>query len=104
MVRNFMAMDQFTAVVFTWEPVAPEERNGIIIAYELTYTVNGTNATMVNITDVSTASFTSTRELDINTHVSAISVRAYTSAGPGAAVTTRNVLIPNTPPIRELTT
>ena len=99
---NILAEIQFTSVVFNWGPVAPEERNGIIIAYELTYTVNGHNAMMVNFTDVSTTIFTFTTQLDVNTLVSDISVRAYTSAGPGNAATTSNILIPATPAIREL--
>ena len=101
-VSNFLAEIQFTSVVFNWGPVVPEERNGIIIAYELTYTVNGSNIMMVNFTDVNNITFTVTRKLDINTNVSDISVRAYTSAGPGNAATTSNILIPATPAIREL--
>ncbi len=96
-VSNFVAGDQLTAVTFDWE--APEEPNGIIIAYELTYTVNSTNTTTKNFTDVSTMF---TINLDINTNVSNISIRAYTSVGPGEVATADDVFIPATPPIREL--
>ncbi len=94
-----MAENQFTAVTFDWGP--PEEPNGIIIAYELTYMVNSITNTMTrNFTDVSTDTFTI--NLDINTNISDISIRAYTSVGPGDVATAEGVFIPATPPLREL--
>ncbi len=97
-VSDFMADKQFISVTFNWR--APEERNGIIIAYELTYTVNSTNTTTRNFTDISTT--TLTIEFDISTIVSAISIRAYTRVGPGVVARANDVTIPADPVIREL--
>ena len=96
-VPNFMAEAQFISVVFTWDQIAPENRNGMIIAYELTYRVNG-SAMMMN---VSSSTFVFSDDLDRSTNVTDISIRAYTGAGPGEARTAGNVLIPNTPTVRE---
>ena len=64
--------------MITWGP--PQEPNGVIIAYEVTYRVNGSDPTADNTTAIST---TLTSTLALSTNVSDISVRAYTSIGPG---------------------
>ena len=77
-VSNLMARARLTSIVITWSP--PQEPNGVIVTYEVTYTVNSSNPTAMNITDISTV-----LTLGLNTRVSDISVRAYTSIGPGNA-------------------
>ena len=77
----------------TWGEVLPINRNGIIIAYEVEYTpledfegAIGTNTT--NVTDLSVLL------VDLEEYVNyTISVRAYTSVGPG----------PNSEPVIALT-
>ncbi len=95
-VSSLTAEPRLTSIVFTWSP--PQEPNGVIIAYEVTYRVNDTNSTTINTTDIST---THTLELALNTRVSGISVRAYTSVGPGNATMHHDVSTPQQPTPRE---
>ena len=81
-----MAVARFTSIVITWGP--PQEPNGVIIAYEVTYRVNSSDPIAVNTTDIST---TLTLTLALGTNVSDISVRAYTSIGPGPPAVHRDV-------------
>ena len=74
-----MVEARFTSVVITWSP--PQEPNGVIIAYEVTYYVHG-RLSIENTTNIAT---TLTLNLAKNV-VSNISVRAYTSVGPGRSV------------------
>ena len=99
MVSNFTFGFQYTTLVFVWDP--PQEPNGILLAYELTYRANGGDLITQNSSDVDTTILT--LNLAPSTTVSDISVRAYTSVGPGAAATTQNVIIPFIPLTRELT-
>ena len=75
-VSNLTGRSNLTSVLLTWAP--PENPNGIIVTYEITYKVNGRNR-KVNTTD--TSIFIS--GLKPNTTISDISVRAYTSVGQG---------------------
>ena len=93
---NFTAKPRFTSIVLTW--CAPQDPNGVIIAYEVTYTVNGTNTTTINTTDISTQLII---DLAPSTELSDISVRAYTSIGPGNVVIHPNVSTPQQPTPRE---
>ena len=95
-ISNLMVEPRFTSIVFTWRP--PQYPNGVIIAYEVTYSINGSIPTAMNITEMNTAL---TTELVPNTRVSAISVRAYTSIGPGNARMHHDVFIPQQPTPRE---
>ena len=76
-VSNLAGTPKFTSIVFTWSP--PQEPNGVIISYEVTYTVNYT--VRVNTSDLSTT-FT-IPSLTPQTRVSAITVTAYTRIGQG---------------------
>ena len=78
-VSNFAGTPKFTSIVLTWSP--PQEPNGVIISYEVTYTVNGNNDFRVNTSDLSTT-FT-IPSLTPQTRVSAITVTAYTRIGRG---------------------
>ena len=70
---------KFTSIVLTWSP--PQEPNGVIISYEVTYTVNSNNTVRVNTSDLSTT-FT-VPSLTPQTRVSDITVSAYTTIGRG---------------------
>ena len=70
---------KFTSIVLTWS--SPQEPNGVIISYEITYTVNGNNSFRVNTSKLSTT-FT-IPSLTPQTRVSAITVTAYTRTGRG---------------------
>ena len=96
-VSNLVAEARFTSIVLTWS--APQEPNGVIIAYEVTYTVNISNITIVNTTNTST---TLILELSLDTNVSDISVRAYTTIGPGNATLHDDVSTPQQPMPCEL--
>ena len=81
-VSNLTALPTLTAINLTWS--APEEPNGVIISYEVTYRVSGGDL-VTNTTDLSTAF--SISSLTPQTTVFNISVSAYTSIGPGGAAT-----------------
>ena len=78
-MSNLTGTPKFTSIVLTWSP--PQEPNGVIVSYEVTYTVNGNNTVRVNTSDLSTT-FT-IPSLTPQTRVSAITVTAYTRIGPG---------------------
>ena len=81
-VSNLAGTPKFTSILLTWSP--PQEPNGVIISYEVTYTVNGNNTVRVNTSDLSTT-FT-IPSLIPQTRVSGITVTAYTRIGPGEPV------------------
>ena len=78
-MSNLTGTPKFTSIVLTWSP--PKEPNGVIISYEVTYTVNGNNIVRVNTSDLS-ITFTIS-SLIPHTRVSAITVTAYTRIGRG---------------------
>ena len=78
-MSNFAGTPKFTSIELTWSP--PKEPNGVIISYEVTYTVNGNNTVRVNTLDMSTT-FT-IPSLTPQIRVSAITVTAYTRIGRG---------------------
>ena len=80
-VSNLTGESMFTSIVLTWS--APQEPNGVIISYEVTYRVSDSNPVTTNTTALSTT-FTIS-PLIPGTGVSNISVSAYTSVGRGAA-------------------
>ena len=89
-MSNLAGTPKFTSIALTWSP--PQEPNGVIISYEVTYTVNGNNTVRVNTSDLSTI-FT-IPSLTPQTRVSDITVTAYTRIGRGesANLTDQNTL------------
>ena len=81
-VSDLTASSEVTSVVLTWS--VPQEPNGIIIAYEVTYSIDGGAITVVNSTNG--ASTLTIPSLPPNTNISSISVSAYTSIGRGESV------------------
>ena len=79
-VSNLMGIPTLTTVVLTWS--SPQQPNGIITQYTVTYRVNGSDPITRNTDDPDTTTFT-IPSLFPQTTISNISVRAYTSAGPG---------------------
>ena len=84
---NLTAVVKASSVVLTWSP--PQEPNGVIIAYEVSYSVNN-NSTTINTTGINTMLVI---EVQPSTTVAHISVLAYTSIGPGNASIHRDVSI-----------
>ena len=82
-MSDLIALPKFTSIDLTWS--APQEPNGVIISYEVTYRVTGSNLVTTNTTDLSTTF--SISSLTSQTTVSDISVSAYTSIGRGEAAT-----------------
>ena len=78
-MSNLAGTPKFTSTVLTWSP--PQEPNGVIISYEVTYTVNGDNIIRVKTSDLRTT-FT-IPSLTPQTRVSDITVTAYTRIGRG---------------------
>ena len=78
-MSNLTGTPKFTSIVLTWSP--PQEPNGVIVSYEVTYTVNGNNTVRVNTSDFSTT-FT-IQSLTPQTRISAITVTAYTRIDQG---------------------
>ena len=85
-----MVEHQFPAVLFFWSP--PQDLNGVIIAYEITYKVNCNEQFKTNTTNVTTSY--RLELLSVATIVCDASVRAYTRAGPGKASPHLNVSAP----------
>ena len=79
-VSDLTSQPKFTSVVLTWS--APQEPNGVIISYEVTYRVSDGNLVITNTTDLR---FT-IPSLTPGTNVTEISVSAYTSVGRGDPV------------------
>ena len=82
-MSDLTALPKFTSIDLTWS--APQEPNGVITSYEVTYRVTGNNLVTTNTTDLSTTF--SISSLTPQTTVSDISVSAYTSIGRGEAAT-----------------
>ena len=80
-MSDLTALPRFTSIDLTWS--APQEPNGVIISYEVTYRVTESNLVTTNTTDSSTTF--SISSLTPQTTVSNISVSAYTSIGRGEA-------------------
>ena len=72
-VSNLMSARSFTFILLSWS--APQEPNGVIISYEVTYRVNGT-LVISNTTDLIFV-------ISSLSSVTDISVSAYTSVGRG---------------------
>ncbi len=75
---NFAISTWFTSLILTWD--TPNEPNGVIIRYEVTYRISDGNLQAVD-TGLSTT-FTIS-PLETGTRVSDVSVSAYTSIGRG---------------------
>ena len=85
-----MAEAMFNSIVLTWS--VPEEPNGVILSYQVTYTVNGSAPVSTNTTASSTTFTISS--LPPLTSVSNISVTAYTRVGEGEPATLADTLTP----------
>ena len=94
-VFNLMVEPILFTVVLTWS--VPQEPNGVIISYQVTYRVDGSDTVTVNVTSTT---FT-IRELVPGTNVTQISVSAYTSVGQGPSTQHEDVMTLDSP--RELT-
>ena len=93
-VSNLNGQPKFTYIVLTWS--APQEPNGVIISYEVTYRVSDGNLITHNTTNL-----TSTiPSLTPGTNVTEISVSAYTSVGRGDPVQISHLTLEELP--REL--
>ena len=76
---NLANSTRFTSIVLTWN--SPDEPNGIIIRYEVTYRISDGNIIKTFNTGLNTAFQIS--PLETGTRVSDVSVSAYTSVGSG---------------------
>ncbi len=85
----------FTSVLLTWSP--PPEPNGVIIAYEVAYHINGISPMAANTTGTRLVV-----ELVLNLGIFDVTVSAYNSIGPGNASMVEDVIIPIIPLPREL--
>ena len=87
-VSNLGNKIKFTSIDIMWS--APQNPYGVILRYEISYTVNDSAPVMSNIT-ISNTIFTIPR-LTPGTRVF-ISVRAYTSVGQGEAASLNTVTL-----------
>ena len=55
-VSNLLGMPTLTTVVLTWSP--PQQHNGIIISYTVTYRINGSAPVTINTDNPDTTTFT----------------------------------------------
>ena len=92
-IFNLNHQPKFTSIVLTWS--APQEPNGVIISYEVTYRVSDGNLVTTNTTDLSTT-FT-IPSLTSGTNVTEISISAYTSVGRGDPVQIPHLVTINMP-------
>ena len=79
-MSDLTVQTKFTSIVLTWS--VPQEPNGVIISYEVTYRASDGNLVTTNTTDFR---FT-IPSLTPGTNVTEISVSAYTSVGRGDPV------------------
>ena len=86
-VSNLTGQSNFTSIVLTWS--APQEPNGVMISYEVTYRVSDGNLVTTNTTDFR---FTIS-SLTPGTNVTEISVSAYTSVRRGDPVQIPHLVI-----------
>ncbi len=77
-VLNFAISTWFTSLTLTWDP--PDEPNGVIIRYEVTYRISDGNLQAV---DAGLSTKFTISPLETGTRVSDVSVSAYTSVGRG---------------------
>ena len=96
-VFNLTAGPKFISVILEWG--IPQEPNGIIIAYEVTYRVGNTNRVTINTTDLNT--WEEISDVPTNTTVSEITVTAYTIVGRGEESAHPDAITPAQPEIRE---
>lgn len=87
---------RLTSILLTWS--APQELNGVLVNYEVTYRVNDGDVIAVNITDTA---FTIPL-LTPSTTVSGISIRAYNNVGRGAVAQYDDVDTLPEPHLRKL--
>ncbi len=80
-VSSFTAVSRFPSVQLIWHP--PQEPNGYIIAYEVTYSVNDSQLITVNTTNINTNFVIPQLTPGTTSYLSDISVSAYTKVGPG---------------------
>ena len=80
---------RFTSIDITWD--RPREPNGIILRYEIVYTVNNTSPITDTTTNPNDTVTFNIPALTLGTRVS-VSVRAYTGVGPGAPATLSNLV------------
>ena len=78
-MSDLTGQPKFTSIVLTWS--APQEPNGVIISYEVTYRVSYVYLVATNTTDLRLT----IPSLTPGTNVTEISVSAYTSVGRGDA-------------------
>ena len=90
-VSDLTGQLKFTSIVLTWS--APQEPNGVIISYEVTYRVSDGNLVTTNTTNLT---FT-ILSLTPGTNVTEISVSAYTSVGRGDCALIFQLLTLTTP-------
>ena len=79
-MSDLTGQPKFTSIVLTWS--APQEPNGVIISYVVTYRVSNDILVTTNTTDLR---FT-ILSLTPGTNITEISVSAYTSVGRGDSV------------------
>ena len=96
-MSDLTASPEATSVVLTWS--VPEIPNGMVIAYEVTYSIKGGAITVVNSTNGATT--LTIPSLPPNTIVSSLSVSAYTSIGRGESVSHGDLVTPAVPTICE---
>ena len=82
-VSNLTINVTLTSVNLFWIP--PEQHNGILTHYEVTYRLNGSNEVITSNSESLSTTFT-IQSLTPETGVVDISVSAYTSAGQGPSV------------------
>ena len=88
-VSNLTINVTLSSVNLFWIP--PEQHNGILTHYEITYRVNGSNK-VINVSSESLSPTFTIQSLTPETGVVDISVSAYTSAGQGLPVMRPNVV------------
>ena len=87
----------FTSIFLSWG--RPENPNGEIISYEVTYRIGSGDIATDNTTDLATNYII--QSLSPSTTISNLSVTAYTRAGRGETRTREDVITPAVPTLRK---
>ena len=88
-VSELEIQTEHSFIVLTWN--IPQDPNGVIIGYEVTYRINSSNIVTINTTHLSTSLTISS--LTPHTRISSISVSAYNTIGRGRRRSHKDIIL-----------
>ena len=93
-MSNLTAEAIFNSIVLTWS--VPEEPNGVILSYQVTYTVNGNAPVSTNTTNISVTAYTRVGEGEPATLNDTLTLQPQPTTDTRPTTTTTEVAQPKT--------